>query len=384
MDTPDISYGRLLGFLDVSSYSAERAVQDFKKLIKDGDWKKVGPGFEDINVFLKSMSLANYKIGVENRQEIATMLSDIDASQRATAKALGVSDTTIIRDLNPPATYVAPQENSDNKSIHANELEQPKHDSATYVAPPTKTGADLVIEEGKEAEKVAKKDANLEIKKTRVIEETKEVLKTDPVILHAACMDIINTVEPIDLLIADPPYFTDGNFTEEISAYLSKVKPTGQAYIFAGADPVEVAEYIAMNSHHMELIQILVWNYNNTGQRQPNSRYNSNYQVCFYYRGVDANPINKPADGKEQYSCQTINAPDGRQGDRHHAWQKPIDLIERLIRNSSDENDFIFDPFAGTGTTLLAASKLGRRNSGCEKNIDMVNICTDRGCVRGN
>ena len=133
----------------------------------------------------------------------------------------------------------------------------------------------------------------------------------------------------------------------------------------------------------MQLVQMIVWNYNNTGQRQPNVKYTSNYQVAFYFRGPDADNINKPADGKEQYACQTINAPDARQNDRFHKWQKPDELIRRLVMNSSKEGDFVFDPFAGSGTHLVIAAKLGRKAEGCEIDQEAIKICIQRGCKNG-
>lgn len=225
------------------------------------------------------------------------------------------------------------------------------------------------------------KEINKNERKDKEINENKPSNTQVAIIKKADCLSIIDKVEPIDLLITDPPYFTDGDFTEHISRYLNKVKKTGQAYVFIGSDPQEVTAYIALNSGSLYLEQILIWNYNNTGQRQPNERYTSNYQICLYYRGVNAPQINKPADGKEQYACQTINAPDGRIGDKYHKWQKPIELIERLIRNSSNEGDFIFDPFAGSGTMILAGAKLGRIAEGCEIDEDAVNICIGRGCI---
>ncbi len=203
-------------------------------------------------------------------------------------------------------------------------------------------------------------------------------------VVLADCMDMIDRIQPIDLLIADPPYFTDGDFTPHISACLKRVKITGQAYVFASAEPREVAAFIAADTGNMILTQMLVWNYNNTGQRQPNERYTSNYQVIFYYRGQAAPKINKPTDGKEQYACQTINAPDGRKGDRWHKWQKPTDLLNRLVRNSSAEGDFVFDPFCGSGTTILSAAALGRDALGCDTSQAAIDICFERGCVDGD
>lgn len=233
----------------------------------------------------------------------------------------------------------------------------------------------------KEIEKEQNKAKRKEAEKKQV-EAAAEAEQKLPVVYHADCMAMVDKIPDIDLLIADPPYFTDGDFTEQIARYLYKVKDTGQAYVFAGADPQELEAYLAISSK-LDLCQVLIWNYNNTGQRQPNDRYTSNYQVCFYFRGKKAPKINKPADGKEQYACQTINAPDARVDDRYHKWQKPLELMERIIRNSSKPDDFIFDPFAGSGSTLVAAAKLGRLAAGCEVDAEAVKICIERGCKHG-
>ena len=225
-----------------------------------------------------------------------------------------------------------------------------------------------------------KKEENKKQRITKEKEETKKLSSTTPIIKKMDAIESITYIEPVDLLLTDPPYFTDGDFTKHISLALSKVKDTGQAYVFAGAYPDEINAYLNMHSHHLKLEQILIWNYNNTGQRQPNEKYTSNYQVCFYYRGVNASQINKPADGKEQYACQTINAPDARIGDRYHKWQKPNELIKRLIKNSSNEGDLVFDPFAGSGSTLINASILGRRAIGSDTDEEAIKICIDRGC----
>ena len=44
----------------------------------------------------------------------------------------------------------------------------------------------------------------------------------------------------------------------------------------------------------------------------------------------------------------------------------PIDMIERIIKMSSDEGDTIFDPFLGSGTSVIAAAKLNRKGIGFE------------------
>ena len=49
-----------------------------------------------------------------------------------------------------------------------------------------------------------------------------------------------------------------------------------------------------------------------------------------------------------------------------HSTQKPIALFERMIANSSRPGEIVFDPFGGSGTTLLAAHRLGRTGYTCE------------------
>ena len=50
-----------------------------------------------------------------------------------------------------------------------------------------------------------------------------------------------------------------------------------------------------------------------------------------------------------------------------HPTQKPEKLIAKLILASSNADDFIFDPFLGSGTTSVVAKKLGRNYSGIEQ-----------------
>lgn len=56
----------------------------------------------------------------------------------------------------------------------------------------------------------------------------------------------------------------------------------------------------------------------------------------------------------------------GEDGGRMHNQQSPIGLLARIILSSTMPGDFVLDPFAGTGTTLVVASQLERRSLGVE------------------
>lgn len=57
-----------------------------------------------------------------------------------------------------------------------------------------------------------------------------------------------------------------------------------------------------------------------------------------------------------------------------HPCQLPVHLLERLLLMSSDEGDIVLDPFVGTGTTAIAAKKLGRKFIGIDIDPKYVEI----------
>jgi len=61
-----------------------------------------------------------------------------------------------------------------------------------------------------------------------------------------------------------------------------------------------------------------------------------------------------------------------------HPTQKPVSLVERCIESSTREDDFVFDPFAGSSTTGVAALRVGRRFCGVEAESEFINLSTLR------
>ena len=58
--------------------------------------------------------------------------------------------------------------------------------------------------------------------------------------------------------------------------------------------------------------------------------------------------------------------------------QKPLKLLERIILASSNEGDIVADFFCGSGTTLIAAKKLGRHWIGVDNNPKAIELCDKR------
>jgi site-specific DNA-methyltransferase (adenine-specific) len=58
--------------------------------------------------------------------------------------------------------------------------------------------------------------------------------------------------------------------------------------------------------------------------------------------------------------------------------QKPLKLLERVVRASSNPGDLVADFFCGSGTTGVAAKKLGRRYLLVDDNPDAIRITNER------
>lgn len=73
---------------------------------------------------------------------------------------------------------------------------------------------------------------------------------------------------------------------------------------------------------------------------------------------------NDAVGGGMVFNC--IDWPRDTTSPKIHPTQKPVPLLEYLIRIFTDPGDVVIDPCAGSGSTLLAAKKLGRRAYGFE------------------
>jgi site-specific DNA-methyltransferase (adenine-specific) len=107
---------------------------------------------------------------------------------------------------------------------------------------------------------------------------------------------------------------------------------------------------------------ILIW-YKSNAMPLYSNKYLSDKEYILYFRkGGYCNPATYE-DAATVY-ISPLNAKDKKK--YGHPTIKPLPLIERIIRNSSKPGQLVLDPFAGSGTTLVAAKKLGRKFIGFE------------------
>jgi len=78
--------------------------------------------------------------------------------------------------------------------------------------------------------------------------------------------------------------------------------------------------------------------------------------------------------GKMIFNC--IDWPRDNVNEKIHPTQKPVALLEKLIKIFTDEGDVVIDPCAGSGSTLIAAENLNRKSFGFEIKMDFYTYAT--------
>jgi site-specific DNA-methyltransferase (adenine-specific) len=101
---------------------------------------------------------------------------------------------------------------------------------------------------------------------------------------------------------------------------------------------------------------LLIWEKNEGGMGDLRGSFAPKYECIIH--AVKGNPIlyERKADVFHAAKCDSKN----------HPTEKPVPLLEELIRATTVEGDLILDPFAGVASTLVAAKILDRNYFGCE------------------
>lgn len=173
-------------------------------------------------------------------------------------------------------------------------------------------------------------------------------------IICADCLEVLKSMpdKSVDLVLTDPPYgigiaanpvrqrFEREAWDKAIPAreYFDEMRRVSRNQVIWGGN--YFAEYLGNTKRY------LVWN-----KRQPE---NFTLAMC----EMAWTSFNSPA----KLFTQSVM----EEGNEYHPTQKPVELMRWCLSKYSDEGDTILDPFAGSGTTCVAAKILGRKYIGIE------------------
>ena len=203
-------------------------------------------------------------------------------------------------------------------------------------------------------------------------------------IYHGDCLDIIPQLEPLDLVLTDPPY---GVMLGE--ANTGQERETGRQKYTRFSDTPEYVVEKVIPAFKMSLkisargivtpgnrnawlyptpTDFGVW-YNPAGVIR--GKWGFILARLILYYGVD------PYTGRGSTPSSTTGLTGGLKG-IDHPCPKPLKFMQWLLVRGSKPGEIVFDPFMGSGTTLVAAKELGRKAIGIEIEEKYCEIAVDR------
>lgn len=229
-------------------------------------------------------------------------------------------------------------------------------------------------------------------RKTDAKKKGEKVKQKTVSLLHGSWEDHITEVAEhckgqIDLILTDPPYDREksvisyGGDREDVNADLTEWDKLDASWVLDWAKlmadnsvllafcPLEaIGVYEAMiKAADLSYRGALIWHKSNPGVLNRERVYLSSCECLVY--ATKGKPFFKPFENKgAKYVHNCFDGPICQGEERlGHPAQKPLWLIERLLKRHSQKKDLVIDPFCGVGTVPVACKKLGRRAIGIEQ-----------------
>ena len=233
-------------------------------------------------------------------------------------------------------------------------------------------------------------------------------------ILHGDCTKVLETLaSPVDLTFLDPPFNQNKHYNEHddnlpeadywkwmttICSRIYDLTSDGGAIYFMQREKNVGKVLRALEDAQWTYQNLIIWK-KLTSAVPAKKRYGKHFQVIvFATKGASPRLFNKlridpPLPENYKYSRENgmyvtdiwddireltsgyfagDEALRAEDGSRFHKQQAPLGLLLRIILSSTQVGDTVLDPFAGTGTTCVAAHQLKRQTIGIE--LDAVNV----------
>ena len=117
--------------------------------------------------------------------------------------------------------------------------------------------------------------------------------------------------------------------------------------------------------------EIVLW-----ARKSKNSQHTFNYEKMKFWNNPKDKLKNKDKQMRSVWSIPLISKDEKEFG--KHPTQKPLELLNRIISSSSNEGDWVLDPFVGSGTTGIACSILNRKFIGIDSSKEYLDVAIKR------
>lgn len=213
------------------------------------------------------------------------------------------------------------------------------------------------------------------------------------------CYELIKQIpdKSIDLIYTDIPYLMEqGGFSQNEMGFRlrKKVKELHEImnginfsildefcrvskniYIYIWCSIRQINDLMAYFKDKNCRCNILVWCKTNPTP-MTNDMWLPDIEYCLCFKGKGAPRYNDGYAIKHKWYVSGANVED--KNNYEHPTIKPLELVKRHLKHSTNEGDIVLDPFCGSGTTLKACQELNRQYIGFEINEKYYNIAKDR------
>lgn len=248
---------------------------------------------------------------------------------------------------------------------------------------------------------------------------------TERIVLYPGdCLDLLRQIpdRSLQLVVTSPPYNIGkeyerrlklDRYVEEQAAVIREctraLSPRGSIcwqvgnYVQRGAIvPLDAVLYPVFSDLGLRMRNRIIWHFEHGLHCR--KRFSGRYETIIWFTKSDdylfnVDPVRVPQKypGKKyfkgpklgQYSGNPLgknpgdiwvipNVKSNHVEKTIHPCQFPVELIERLVLSMTDEGDWVFDPFLGVGTTIIAAIRHGRKGAGAEVVPEYVAVAQNR------
>jgi adenine-specific DNA-methyltransferase len=244
------------------------------------------------------------------------------------------------------------------------------------------------------------------------------------VVYPGDCLDLLKTIpdETLQLVVTSPPYNIGKEYEKKlhIDLYLEQqaqvisecvrtLSPKGSIcwqvgnYVDKGAIiPLDTVLYPIFSKFGLRMRNRIIWHFEHG--LHCSRRFSGRYETIIWFTKSDdytfnLDPVRIPQKypGKKHFKGPKIGQYSGNPlgknpGDlwiipnvksnhvekTEHPCQFPVELIERLVLSLTNEGDWVLDPFLGTGTSIIAAIRHGRRGMGADTVPKYIKLARQR------
>ena len=244
------------------------------------------------------------------------------------------------------------------------------------------------------------------------------------VLFNGDCLNMLASIpnQTVQLIVTSPPYNIGKSYEKKTSleAYLEWQRAVinesvrclreGGSICWQVGNFIENGEILPLDivlfplfaEHNLKLRNRIIWHFEHGLHcaKRLSGRYET---ILWFTKGDDyafnLDPIRVPQKypGKKyfrgpkagQYSCNPLgknpgdmwsipNVKSNHVEKTEHPCQFPVELVDRLVLSLTNKGDWVMDPFAGVGTTLVSALRHGRKGIGAETQSRYCEIARDR------